>query len=506
VTVPAQDVEAEEYVLGAMLAYPNAILTVTDELDPADFYRPSNSTIYRAIVELDAKGEPADALTVIDALERAGQLENAGGRTRLHELAHLAPAFSNVAHHARLVREAADLRRVAEFGRHVQQLAHEKQGEPGELLDRVEQMAYELGDRRETVDLNHNVTHTLQALRKLREEPRTLLGVPSGFKALDELTQGFQPGQLVIVAARPSMGKSALALCLAAHNLGNGLPVALFTLEMSKAEIGQRLLSLGAYVPLQSVRTPWKLPADDWQRLEDAAARLADKPLYVREAGTLTPTEIRSQIRRLKQRVPNLGLVIVDYLQLMHTTAENRVQEVSEISRALKATARDLDVPVVALSQLCRVTYIEIPRWDDFQHTDATKRGRDPIWIKTYTRLLSDDAYLALTPVQRAVLHGLWLDYARSGRKVPENTSKLSRRLGLRVTKRTLEALEQAGFLQLCQDTVTPLSILEEKREDLKPKSEEPIAVVRPPVVEGFSNPVDELAAWRVREGKRRTG
>src|SRR5947199_82364 len=265
---PPQNLEAEESVLGAMLLSPGAIGAVSEALDASDFYRESHAKIYRAALALYAKGEPVDAITLVD--------------------------------------------------------------EP--------------------------LKESFERITALYEAGADVTGVPSGFRDLDRLTSGFQPGNLVIVAARPSMGKSALGLCIAANlALRHEIPVALFTLEMSKSEVTQRLLCSEAKVESQRLRTG-KLAQDDWPRLVAAGDKLMKAPIYVDDTGSITMMEIRSKARRLKTREPNLGLIIVDYLQLMTSgvTAENRVQEVSQISRALKVLARDLDVPILAMSQLSR--------------------------------------------------------------------------------------------------------------------------------------------------------
>src|SRR5205823_11394143 len=241
----------------------------------------------------------------------------------------------------------------------VARLGRERPGETEELLDRAEQAIFKLSQTRVTSEFSHIellLKESFERITALYEAGAEVTGVPAGFRDLDRLTSGFQPGNLVVVAARPSMGKSALGLCIAA-NLGvrHEIPVALFTLEMSKSEVTQRLMCSEAKVESQRLRTG-KLAVDDWPRLTAACDKLAKAPIYVDDTGSITMMEIRSKLRRLKSKQPELGLVIVDYLQLMTsgTTLENRVQEVSQISRALEVLARDLEVPIVALSQLSR--------------------------------------------------------------------------------------------------------------------------------------------------------
>jgi replicative DNA helicase len=357
--VPPQNVEAEESVLGAMLLSATAVGTVTEILDASDFYRDRHASIYRAMLALWAKGEPVDAITLCDELDERGELEQVGGRAKIAELAALVPAASNVEHYARIVEEMATLRGLVEAGLSIVRLGRERPGETADLVDRAEQIVFELAQQRVTSDFAHIeelLKESFERITHLYEAGAEITGVPSGFRELDKLTSGFQPGNLIILAARPSMGKSALALCTAANlAVRNETPVALFTLEMSKAEVTQRLMCSEAKVESQRLRSG-RLAQDDWPRLTAACDRLMKAPIYVDDRGSITMMELRSKARRLRTREPRLGLIIVDYLQLMTTGAsvENRVQEVSQISRQLKVLARDLDVPILALSQLSR--------------------------------------------------------------------------------------------------------------------------------------------------------
>jgi replicative DNA helicase len=357
--VPPQNLEAEESVLGAMMLSPGAIGAVSEILDGGDFYRESHAKIYRAAVGLYARGEPVDAITLVDELEERGELEDVGGRLRVHELAALVPAAANAAHYARIVREVATLRGLIRTGQEIARLGWERPGEVQELVDRAEQILFDLSQDRVTTEFSHIeslLKDSFERITQLYEAGAEVTGVPSGFRELDRLTSGFQPGNLVIVAARPSMGKSALGLCMAANlAVREGIPVGIFTLEMSKSEVTQRLMCSEAKVESQRLRTG-KLAIDDWPRLTAACDKLAKAPLYVDDTGSINLMEIRSKARRLKSREPTLGLILIDYLQLMTSgvTVENRVQEVSQISRSLKVLARDLDVPIVAMSQLSR--------------------------------------------------------------------------------------------------------------------------------------------------------
>ncbi|MGH3104835.1 MAG: replicative DNA helicase [Gaiellaceae bacterium] len=357
--VPPQNLDAEESVLGAMMLSPGAIGAVSEILDAGDFYRESHTKTYRAALSLYAKGEPVDAITLVDELEQRSELEAAGGRVRIHELAALVPATANAAHYARIVREMATLRGLIEAGVEVARLGWERPGETADLVDRAEQVIFELSQNRISGEFTHIETllkESFERITALYEAGVDVTGTPTGFHELDRLTSGFQPGNLIVIAARPSMGKSALGLCMAA-NLGvrHETPVALFTLEMSKSEVTQRLMCSEAKVESQRLRNG-KLAVDDWPRLTAACDKLAKAPIYVDDTGSITMMELRSKARRLKSKETGLGLIIVDYMQLMTSglTAENRVQEVSQISRSLKVLARDLDVPILAMSQLSR--------------------------------------------------------------------------------------------------------------------------------------------------------
>jgi replicative DNA helicase len=387
--VPPQNLEAEESVLGAMLLSASAVGTVGEILDASDFYRESHAKIFRASLGLWQKGEPVDAITLTNELEERGQLEDVGGQGRVAELAALVPSTSNVEHYARIVKETAMLRGLVRVGQEITRLGQERQGEVQDLVDRAEQMVFELGQQRETSDfapIEALLKESFERITQLYEAGLDITGIPSGFRELDLLTSGFQPGNLVILAARPSMGKSALGLCIAA-NLGvrHETPVALFTLEMSKSEVTQRMMCSEAKVESQRLRTG-RLAPDDWPRLTAACDRLMKAPIYVDDTGSTTIMEVRSKARRLKSREPNLGLIIVDYLQLMTSgaTAENRVQEVSQISRALKVLARDLEVPILAMSQLSRAVeqrHDKRPILSDLRESGSLEQDSDLVFF-----------------------------------------------------------------------------------------------------------------------------
>jgi replicative DNA helicase len=360
VTALLYNEDAELSVVGAVLRSESAVDAVLEHISADDFYRGDLATIFRTAVGLWGKGLPVDPVAVHARLEQTGDLAAAGGKARIHEVAQMVTATSNAAHHARIVKDMATLRGLGAAGAEITRLGAEPHGaETGELVDRAMKIVYDLAYTRSTSDFTHIeslLTESFERIRHLNEAGADVTGVPTGFRELDSLTSGFQRGNLVIVAARPSMGKSALALnmaqSLAVHHR---IPVALFTLEMSRSEVTQRMMSAQASVESQALRTG-RLRPDDWPRLTAACSTLGQAPIWVDDTAAITLMEIRSKARRLKIREPNLGLVIVDYLQLMTADGrqENRVQEVSQISRALKVLARELDVPVVALSQLSR--------------------------------------------------------------------------------------------------------------------------------------------------------
>ncbi len=396
--VPPQNLDAEESVLGAMMLAPGAIAAVSEVLDADghEFYRESHAKIYRTALALFAKGEPVDAITLVDELDERGELEDIGGSARVHELATLVPAGANARHYAQIVHETAILRGLIRAGGEIARLGWERPGETTNLVDQAEQIVFELSQERATGEFSHIeqlLKESFERITALYELGAEVTGVPSGFRDLDRLTSGFQEGNLVIVAARPGMGKSALGLGIAANvAIRHGLPVALFTLEMSKAEVTQRLMCAEAKVELHRLRTG-RLASEDWPRLTAACDRLAKAPIYVDDTGSITMMEIRSKARRLKSAHPDLGLVVIDYLQLMTSgaTAENRVQEVSQISRNLKVLARDLDIPIVAMSQLSRAVeqrHDKRPILSDLRESGSIEQDADIV-----TFIYRDDYY-----------------------------------------------------------------------------------------------------------------
>jgi replicative DNA helicase len=428
--VPPQNLDAEESILGAIMLSPGAIEAVGEILNPtgADFYRESHARIYLAAVALHSKGEPVDAVTLVDELEKRGELENVGGRSRIHELAALVPATANAAHYARIVSEMATLRGLIRVADEIGRLGWERPGETPDLLDKAEQVLFELTQSRDRagdmVSAGDAIREAYDRLVELSKTGRDVIGVSTGFGPIDHLTSGLQPGNLVTLASRPSMGKTGLALGVAANaaiRASVPVPVALFTLEMSRSEVMQRLMSSEGLVDSQKVRNGRNLAPEDWERLNSASARLQQAPIFVNDSGLITVGEIRSKARRLKLR-GNLGLLIVDYLQLMATegSEENRVQQVSKISRSLKVLARELDVPVLALSQLSRAVeqrHDKRPILSDLRESGAIEQDSDVVMF-----LYRDEYYHPEDTDQ----HGIAEINVAKQRNGPTGTVKLS--------------------------------------------------------------------------------
>jgi len=358
---PPQDIPAEQSVLGGMLLSKEAIADVVEVLRPTDFYRPTHQLVYDAILDLYGRGEPVDAVTVSAELTRLGTIGKVGGGPYLHTLISAVPTAANAGYYAAIVRERAMLRRLVEAGTRIVQLGYgvaAAGGDADDAVDRAQAAVYEVSERRTSEDylvLEHLLQPALDEIESIGNRGGAMAGVPTGFRDLDELTNGLHPGQLIIVAARPSIGKSTLALDFArSAAIVHNLPAVVFSLEMSRSEITMRLLSAEARVPLHHMRTG-RMTDDDWSRLARRIGEVADKPLYIDDSPNLTMMEIRAKARRLKQR-HDLRLVVVDYMQLMQSTrrVETRQQEVSEISRSLKLLAKELEIPVVGISQLNR--------------------------------------------------------------------------------------------------------------------------------------------------------
>ncbi len=352
------DLEAEESLLGAMLLSADAVAVGLEICTADDFYKPSHVHIFEAIASLYAKGEPADAVTVADELRRVGLLDAVGGPSALVALQSATPTITNAYRYAKIVSDHAVLRRLIQAGGEIAELGYSLPDDVSAVIDRAESLIFEVGERRSSDSISpirDLLSVALDNLEVLYERREAVTGVPTGFHELDEKLCGLQPSNLVIVGARPGMGKTSFALGAATYAaVSQRLPVLIFSLEMSAQEITQRLLASEARVDSIKLRNGC-LAESDWHKIQNAIGRLAEAPLYVDDNPNLTVMEIRAKARRMKARM-GLGLVIVDYLQLMmgRSGAENRQVEVAEISRGLKILARELEVPVVALSQLSR--------------------------------------------------------------------------------------------------------------------------------------------------------
>ena len=342
-----------------MLLSRDAIAVASEVLNPEDFYKPAHAHVFDAICALTAAGEPADTVTVADELRRAGVFDAIGGPATLVALQANTPATSNAAHYARIVEEHALLRRLISVSGEISEAAFDLPEDVVKTVDWAETRVFEVAQRRVTdslASIHDLLDANLDHLEVLYTRGDAITGVPTGFTDLDELTSGLQPSSLVVLGARPSAGKTALALSIASNAAINSRrPVLVFSLEMSHLELTQRLLCAEARVDSKRVRNG-KLSAADWEKIAHATGRLGDAPLWIDDNPNLTIMEIRSRARRLRAKVGDLGLIVVDYLQLMsgRSSAENRQVEVSEISRGLKILARELECPVLALSQLSR--------------------------------------------------------------------------------------------------------------------------------------------------------
>jgi replicative DNA helicase len=389
---PPQDVFAEQCVLGGMLLSKDAIADVLEAIRPTDFYRPAHQTLYEATLDLYARGEPADPVTVAGELTRRGELSRVGGLPYLHTLVSTVPTAANAGYYAAIVRERAILRRLVEAGTRIVQLgygaAEGRGGEVDDVVDQAQAAVYDVTERRAGEDylpLKDILPATLQEIDAIGSHGGEVVGVPTGFRELDKLTNGFHPGQMIIIAARPSVGKSTLGLDVArSAAIRHGLTTVVYSLEMSRSEITMRLLSAETGVQLKRMRDG-SMTDDDWQRLVRRMGELDDAPLFIDDSPDLTMMEIRAKSRRLKQR-HDLKLVIVDYMQLMSSArrVENRQQEVAEMSRSMKLLAKELSVPVVAISQLNRNPEQRAdkrPQLSDLRESGAIEMDADVVML-----------------------------------------------------------------------------------------------------------------------------
>jgi len=384
--LPPQSLEAEQSVLGAILIDRDAVVEVAEFLRPEDFYRQAHGRIYRAILDLFERREPIDIVTVAESLERDTELDGVGGRAYLSSLTSQTPTAVHAVQYARIVERKSVLRNLISAAGKIAGIGYEDPAEIQEAIDRAEGELFQVSNRRITAgfaqlkDLLHAAYDRLDYLHAHRGE---ILGIRSGFKDLDQLTTGFQKSDLIVIAARPSIGKTSLALNIAEHAaVSDKRSVGVFSLEMSKEQLVQRLLSSVANIDADRLRTGF-LEEMDFTRLAPAMNALSEAQLYIDDTPNISTMELRTKARRL-QAESGLDLVIVDYLQLMQASTStkdaNRVQEVSEISRGLKSLARELDIPVIALSQLSRQPEMrneKEPRLSDLRESGAIEQDAD---------------------------------------------------------------------------------------------------------------------------------
>ena len=397
--VPPHSLDAEVSVLGAALLSRTAASDAVELLSPDDFYRDAHRVVFEAVTALTTAGEPIDTVTVTDHLARHDRLDEVGGPAALHDLTVATPTAANAAYYARIVRDKALLRRLIDAGTDVARMGYEAADDAEKVVDRAESVIYEVAQKRTTSDyaaLGELLNDSFDQIERLAEQGSEVTGLPTGFDDLDRLTAGLQPQNLVIVAARPAMGKSSLCLGIAEYvAIELRRSAIVFSLEMSKLEIVNRLLSSQARIDSSRLRTG-RLDDTDWRKLGDALGRLSDAPLYIDDTPSISLVEIRAKCRRLKQK-HGLDLVIVDYLQLMQSPRriESRQQEVAEMSRGLKMLAKELDVPVMALSQLSRQPESRTdkrPQLADLRESGSIEQDADLVGFIYRDEVYDDDS------------------------------------------------------------------------------------------------------------------
>ncbi|MGO9015511.1 MAG: replicative DNA helicase [Dissulfurispiraceae bacterium] len=385
--LPPQNIEAEQSVLGAIIFDNEALPKALEMLAVDDFYRESHRRLYDAMLELFNKNQPIDIITITDHLRKTNGLDAVGGITYLSNLANSIPTSANIRYHAKIVREKALLRALIQTATHISTKVYEDDLEADDMVDYAEKVIFDIADKRTKASfttMKDVVKDTFKMIEHLYDKKEAITGVPSGFKDLDELTAGFQPGELIIIGGRPGMGKTAFALNVAQHvGIEMNEPVAVFSLEMSKEQLAMRMLCAESMVDSSLVRKGF-INRQDWPKLTSAAGRLSEAPIFIDDSSALTVLEIRAKSRRLKLEHRGLSLVVVDYLQLMRSrgTFERREQEISEISRSLKALAKELKIPVIALSQLNRAVEQRSgnkPTLADIRESGAIEQDADVI-------------------------------------------------------------------------------------------------------------------------------
>ena len=357
--VPPHNLEAEESVLGAMMLSAEAIADVVEVVRPEDFYKSANGKIFDTLRAVYARGDPVDAITAVEELRRRDLLEDIGGHLYIHELVEQVPTPAAAGNYARIVAQDALMRRLIQAAADIMAMGYSAPEDPERVADQAEQRIFEVArhdEKDQVASLRQLVDQAMTDLEHIQNRESAFAGLPTGFRDVDELLSGLQSGNLIMLAARPGVGKSSLATNVARNvSVESRVPVAMFSLEMSRWEIGMRLLCAEAGVAWDRIRGR-RVGADDWSRIVQAAEVLHDAPLSIVDSGNVTIVDIRAKARRLSARKQGLGLIIVDYLQLMshHRRVDNRQQEIAEISRSLKLLAKELAIPVLAVSQLNR--------------------------------------------------------------------------------------------------------------------------------------------------------
>lgn len=384
--LPPQNLEAEQCVLGSVLLQQGALVKVLELLTPEDFYKDGHRIIFSAMVELFEKNEPQDLITVTNILKDWNKIDSIGGPAYLAALTDIVPVTANIAYYAKIIRQKAILRRLIQTSSQIATRCYDEQDDIDNLVDEAEQTIFEISRSKSGQSyhpLSKIIPNTFKSLEKRFERKELITGVPTGFTEFDKLTAGLQPSDLIILAGRPSMGKTALALNVAKNAaMEHRVPVAIFSLEMSEDQLAMRLLCSESRVNSQDLRTGF-IKDRDWPKLTKAAGDLSEAPIFIDDTPGITVLEMRAKGRRLKTE-HNIGLLVVDYLQLMQgrSSAERREQEISEISRSLKAMAKELDVPVIALSQLNRSLESrpdKRPKLSDLRESGAIEQDADVI-------------------------------------------------------------------------------------------------------------------------------
>jgi replicative DNA helicase len=384
--MPPQNIEAEQSVLGGVLIENGAIHKVMEVLTPDDFYREAHQKIYNSLLDLSERDEPADLITLTNELRKRDQLDSIGGASYVASLIDTIPTAANIGYYARIIKEKSILRKLIETATDIVTQGYQDREDVEGLLDEAERAIFQIAENRvrpSFYPIREIVKSSFKTLEKLYEKKELVTGIPSGFKDLDLMTAGFQPSDLIIVAGRPSMGKTALCLNIAQYAaIEKKVPVAIFSLEMSKEQLVLRMLCSEARVEGTRIRTGF-LSESDWPKLTLAAGNLSDAPIFIDDTAALTILELRAKARRLKGE-HGLGMLVVDYLQLMRgrTMIENRQQEISEISRSLKALAKELNLPVIAVSQLSRRSESredKRPQMSDLRESGAIEQDADLI-------------------------------------------------------------------------------------------------------------------------------